>query len=59
MEMVGAVVDFECATMSLCDIGKVPRTYGVPRAENTALTVFTKGKADSSSQPSQQETRRT
>ena len=58
-ERVGAVVDFECATMSLSDIDKVPRTYGVPRAENTALTVFTRGKAESSSQPSQQETWRT
>ena len=45
--------------MSLSDIGKVPRTYGVPRAENTTLTVFTEGKAESSSQPCPQETRRT
>ena len=59
LERVGAVVDFAFATMSLSDIGKVPRSYGVPRAENTALTVFTEGKAESSSQPSQQETRRT
>ena len=45
--------------MSLSDIGKVPRKYGVPSAENTAFTVFTEGKAESSSQPSQQEKRRT
>ena len=45
LERVGAVVDFKCATMSLSDIGKVPRTYGVPRTENTALTVFTRDKA--------------
>ena len=45
--------------MSPSDIGKVPRMYGFPRAENTALTVFIEGIAESSFQPSQQETRRT
>ena len=35
----GAVIDFECSTMSLSDIGRVPRVYNVPPAKHTALSV--------------------
>jgi hypothetical protein len=59
LEKTGAVIDFECSTLSFADIGTVPRVYSVPRAKHTALTVFTGGKAERSPQPRQQETRRT
>jgi len=54
----GAVVNFECSEMSFSDIGNVPRACSVSRAEHTALTVFTRGKAERSPQLRQQETRR-
>ena len=41
LEKTGAVIDFECATMSFADVGKVPRAYSVPHAKHSALTVFT------------------
>ena len=49
-EKTGAIIDFECATMSFADVGKVPRAYSVPHAKHSALTVFTGGKVESSPQ---------
>ena len=48
LEKTGAVIDFECATMSFADVGKVLRAYSVPHAKHSALTVFRGGKVESS-----------
>jgi hypothetical protein len=56
---VGAVIDFECRTMSLADINTVPQVYSVPPAGHTALTVFAEGKAGRNPPLCQSKARRT
>jgi hypothetical protein len=59
MERAGAVIDFECGTMSLTGIGKVFRVYSVPPTGHTALAIFSEGKPGRSPQSKRRGTRRT
>jgi hypothetical protein len=47
----GAIVNLECNTMSLTDIGKAPRADGTTLNKGTAFTIFWKVKRDTTHNP--------
>jgi len=55
---LGTIVVFECGELSLTGVDKMPRVCSIPVKRQTALTVFTEGKAGSNPQPTKREARR-